>query len=76
MNDYKPLIIVGAFWFAIFVFMIAGFSGGFGVNLITGYAVDESGQATNVGLLGMMVLVLFFTNIITLFFLIRSHLKK
>jgi len=76
MEKAKPFIIVGVFWMAIFLFVVAGYSGSFGVSLITGSAINESGQATPVGLQGIMILILFFTNIVTLFFLIRTHAKK
>lgn len=76
MEKAKPFIVVGVFWLAIFLFVVAGYSGSFGISLITGSAVNESGQATSVGLQGLMILILFFTNIVTLFFLIRVMAKK
>ena len=67
----KPFLIVGVFWFALFIFVIAGYSGTFG-NTITGYAVSENGETTPIGLQGIAILMLFFTNLVTLFFLVRE----
>jgi len=73
----KPFLIVGVFWLALFFFVIAGYSGGFGS--ITGFAVkDVSSPAANqaFGLQSVAILLLFFTNIVTLFFLVREMAEK
>ena len=76
MKEAKPYIVVGVFYAAIFLFLIAGYSGSLGFDVITGNAVAENGKATSVGIQGLMILVLFFTNLVTLFFLIREKAKR
>ncbi len=68
----KPFLIVGAFWLALFLFVMAGYSGSLGVNDITGFAVAQDGRPTSVGLQAMIIVILFFTNLLTLFFYIRE----
>ena len=72
----KPFIIVGAFWLALFLFIMAGYSGSFGFNAVTGFAVNENGASTPLGAQAIAILVLFFTNIVTMFFLIRTLINK
>jgi hypothetical protein len=75
----KPYLIVGAFWFALFFFVIAGYSGALGPNIITGFAVAEpvtTDQGMAFSLQSLAILILLFTNIVTLFFLIREHAGK
>ena len=69
----KPLIIVGAFWFAAFLFAVAGYSGSF--NAITGFAVSENPTPDAMNLQGLIIVVLFFTNLVTMFFLIRQSFE-
>ncbi len=76
MKKAKPFIIVGAFWFALFIFIIGAFSGSFGFDAITGYAVKEDGTPTPLGIQSIAILILFFTNIVTLFFLTREIILK
>lgn len=71
----KPFVIVGAFWLALFLFVVAGYSGSFG-TAITGFAVKENGAATPIGMQSVAILFLFFTNLVTLFFLVREIAKK
>ena len=75
MHRIKPFLIIGAFWLALFLIVVANFSGNLGVSALTGYAVNENGTATPIGVQGIMLLVLFFTNIVTLYFLAREKLK-
>ena len=72
----KPFVIVGVFWLALFFFVIAGYSGSFGFETITGYAVSENGSTTPLGAQAVAILILFFTNIVTMFFLIREMANK
>jgi hypothetical protein len=71
----RPFLIVGAFWFILFVFVIAGYSGNIGQG-ITGYAVYEDGKMTPMGGQSLAIVVLFFTNLVTLFFLVREIAKE
>jgi hypothetical protein len=70
----KPFLVVGVFWLALFLFVIAGYSGDFG-SVMTGFAVSENGKASPVGLQSIAILFLFFTNLVTLFFLVREIAK-
>lgn len=72
----KPFLIVGVFWLALFFFVIAGYSGSLGFTAITGNVVNEDGSPTSLGAQAMAILILFFTNIVTLFFLIRVMVTK
>ena len=72
----RPFVVIGAFWLVLFFFVVAGYSGSFGMSPITGYAVNENGTATPLGVQAIAILVLFFTNIVTMFFLIREMAGK
>lgn len=74
-SKIKPFLVVGVFWFALFLFVIAGYSGSFGTT-ITGFAVKENGSATSIGVQSVAILFLFFTNLVTLFFLVREIASK
>lgn len=76
MNKHaKPFMIVAAFWFALFFFVLAGYSGSFGS--ITGFAVSNAQEAAfPLGLQSIIILVLFFTNLVTIFFLVREMGEK
>jgi hypothetical protein len=71
----KPFLIVGGFWFLLFLFVMAGYSGDFG-SAVTGYAIyNKDGSASPMGLQSVIILVLFFTNLISMFFLVREMTK-
>lgn len=72
----RPFIVIGAFWLALFFFVIAGYAGNFGLITITGNAVNESGSTTPLGAQAIAILILFFTNIVTIFFLVREMANK
>ena len=72
----KPFLIVGVFWVALFMFVLAGYSGTYGLSGITGFAVNEQGAATPLGYQSMAIIILFFTNILTLFFYVREIATK
>jgi ABC-type dipeptide/oligopeptide/nickel transport system permease component len=75
----KPFMIVGIFWLALFFFVIVGYSSGIGLTPITGFAVSEGNKEIAVEALGVQsiaILILFFTNIVTMFFLVREIVKK
>ena len=72
----KPFIIVISFWFVLFIFVIASYSGSFGFGDVTGLAVAKDGSPTPLGVQSIAILVLFFTNLVTLFFLIREMTKS
>ena len=75
-SKVKPFVIVGAFWLALFFFVMAGYSGSFGLTAITGNVVKESGATTPLGAQAMAIMILFFTNIVTMFFLVREMSSK
>jgi hypothetical protein len=75
-KDLKPLLIVGGFWLALFFFVAAGYSGNLGFTAVTGNAVNEDGSVTPLGIQTIAILILFFTNLVTLFFLVRAIAKK
>ncbi|MBD3164565.1 hypothetical protein GF323_05145 [Candidatus Woesearchaeota archaeon] len=70
----KPFLVVGVFWIVLFMFVLAGYSGSFGS--ITGFAVNENPDSPVFGLQSLAILILFFTNIVTLFFLVREMAGK
>jgi hypothetical protein len=72
----KPLLIITGIWFGLFIFVIAGYSGNLGISAITGNVVNESGTMTGVGVQSLIIVVLFFTNLVTLFFLTREIAGK
>jgi len=50
---------------------MAAFGGNFGFQGVTGFAVRE-GSMTDSGLQGFLIITLFFTNLVTMFFLVRG----
>ena len=71
----KPFVIVGIFWIALFLFVIAGYSGSLDSS-ITGFAVSDASAAPPLNMQGIAILLLFFTNLVTLFFLVREVANK
>lgn len=72
-----PLVIALAFWVAGFLFVLAGFSGSLGFLGVTGNVVaNENGVTVSSGAQNIAILILFFSNIVTLFFLIRALSNK
>jgi hypothetical protein len=75
-KDVRPFVIVFVFWVALFLFVAAGYSGSLGVDVITGYSVLEDGSASPFGVQSFIIMLLFFTNIVTMFFLLREKAKS
>ena len=75
-KQLKPFLIIGGFWLALFLFVVAGYSGSFGITEITGNVINEKGSTTPIGAQALIIIILFFTNITTLFFLAREIANK
>ncbi|MCK5283655.1 MAG: hypothetical protein KAK00_09705 [Nanoarchaeota archaeon] len=71
-----PFVVILVFWVALFLFVMAGYSGSLGIETITGFAVMEDGTPTPMGAQSIAILILFFTNLVTMFFLIRERAVK
>lgn len=71
-----PLIVIGVFWLALFLFVTAGYSNSIGITTITGNVINANGTTTPVGAQSLVIVVLFFTNLVTIFFLIRAYAEK
>ncbi len=75
-RNIRPFVIVGVFWVGLFLFVIAGYSGSLGIQGISGFAVKEDGSASALGVQSIAIMMLLFTNIVTMFFLIREKFEK
>jgi len=71
----SPLLIVLSFWGFGFFFVLGAFSGSWGFSGLTGYAIFN-GQATQLGAQSIAILILFFSNIVSIFFLVREMAKN
>ena len=77
MKKAKPFVIVGVFWAALFLFVMAGYSGG--LTSITGFAVSNltsEGSNNLIEVQAIALVILFFTTLVTLFFLAREMANK